>query len=169
VIRLAALLGVVAAFMVVEARRASGNERRQLARGGVEPRFDVYPMMQIAYPGVFLLMFAEGALHERPPASAVALGVALFAAGKILKWWAITELGDSWTFRVIVVPGTAPVRSGPYRYLRHPNYVGVAGELAGVALMTGAIVAGTLGTLFFGALMLARVKIEERALAGIEN
>ena len=48
----------------------------------------------------------------------------LFILAKALKWWAILSLGRSWTFRVIVVPGDAPVASGPYAWLRHPNYVG---------------------------------------------
>ena len=60
---------------------------------------------------------------------------------------------------------SAPVVSGPYRYVRHPNYVAVIGELAGVALMSGARIAGPLGTLAFGALMFRRIVIEERALA----
>ena len=55
--------------------------------------------------------------------------------------------GACWTFRVIVVPGTTLVASGPYRFMRHPNYVAVVGELVGVALMTGARVTGPLATL----------------------
>ena len=60
---------------------------------------------------------------------------------------------------------TRAVASGPYVWLRHPNYVGVVGELVGVALMTGARVSGPVGTLAFCALMLGRIKIEEAALA----
>ena len=56
--------------MLVEARRAAANERAQRARGGIEPKHDVYPFMQIAYPGVFLAMIGEGLfrpLHHRRP------------------------------------------------------------------------------------------------------
>ena len=55
-------------------------------------------------------------------------------AAKALKWWAILTLGRFWTFRVIVVPGATLVAGGPYRWLRHPNYVGVIGELVGVGV-----------------------------------
>jgi methyltransferase len=88
----------------------------------------------------------------------------LFLGAKALKWWAILTLGPAWTFRVITVAGEALVAGGPYRLFRHPNYVGVFGELAGVTLMSGALVAGPVATLGFGALILKRIGIEERAL-----
>ena len=68
------------------------------------------------------------------------------------------------TFRVIVVPGARLVAQGPYRWLRHPNYVGVIGELAGVALMTGAWLSGVAGIATFGWLLVRRMAVEEEAL-----
>ena len=150
--------------MAVEATLAASNERTQRARGGVEPPDDVYKMMRIAYPAAFLAMIAEGLVRGIPSTLALTAGIVLFAAAKALKWWAILTLGPFWTFRVIVVPDARLVTSGPYRYLRHPNYVAVVGELAGVALMAGAPVAGLLGTVGFGVLMLKRIAVEERAL-----
>jgi methyltransferase len=152
--------------MLVEARQAAHHERRQRALGGREPAGDVYNVMQVAYPGAFLAMIAEAALREgRASGLLFAAGLASFAAGKALKWWAILTLGPAWTFRVIVVPGAPLISSGPYRYLRHPNYLGVLGELVGVALMTGARIAGPLATFVFGLLMLKRISVERRALA----
>jgi methyltransferase len=151
--------------MLIEAWRAARNERLQRARGGVEPEGDVYALMQVAYPGVFAAMIAEGAMRGSPSNSAFLAGPTIFAFAKALKWWAITSLGPCWTFRVIVVPGTTPVTSGPYRWLRHPNYVAVVGELVSVALMTGALVTGPLGTLAFGLLIRRRVQIEQAALS----
>ena len=121
--------------------------------------------MQLAYPLAFLSMLGEAALRDTTPSRAVLIaGATLFATAKALKWWAILTLGRCWTFRVIIVPGAPLVRSGPYRFLRHPNYLGVIGELTGVALMTGALVTGPIATAAFGALMLKRVAIEDRAL-----
>jgi methyltransferase len=164
---IAGLVGlVVGIFMLVEARRAAHHERRQRALGGREPAGDVYNVMQVAYPGAFLAMIAEAAVRQgRPSGLLFAAGLASFAAGKALKWWAILTLGPAWTFRVIVVPGAPLISSGPYRYLRHPNYLGVLGELAGVALMTGARIAGPVATIVFGLLMLKRISVERRALA----
>ena len=161
---LLALAALTFGAMIIEAMRAASNERAQLARGGVEPAGDVYQLMRVAYPGAFLAMFVEGALRGGPRLPFVVLGAAVFLAAKALKWWAILSLGPFWTFRVIVVPGLPLVAEGPYRWLRHPNYVGVMGELAGVALMTGAWVSGVTGIIIFGALVIQRIAVEDRLL-----
>jgi methyltransferase len=157
-------LAIVATSMLVEARRAAANERAQRLRGGIEPSDDVYQLMQIAYPGIFVAMLAEGALRGVNVGGWFVAGLAIFAAAKMLKWWAIAALGPLWTFRVIVVPGARLVAAGPYRWLRHPNYVGVIGELAGVALMTGAPLTGVAGIATFSWLLVRRIAVEERAL-----
>jgi len=94
-----------------------------------------------------------------------AAGLVVFAAAKALKYWAIASLGPRWTFRVLVPPGSARTVSGPYRWLAHPNYVAVTGELAGVAVAMHALVSGPLAVAGFGWLMLRRISIEEKALA----
>jgi methyltransferase len=158
------VLPIVFVPMLLEARRAAANERAQLARGGVEAAGDVYHAMSVAYPLAFLVMVAEGAVRGGPTRGFLLIGIVLFLGAKTLKWSAILALGRSWTFSVITVPRDALVTRGPYRVFRHPNYVAVIGELAGVALMSGALVAGPLGTLGFGALILKRISVEERAL-----
>ena len=150
--------------MLFEARRAAANERAQRARGGVEPPDDIYKTMRIAYPGAFLAMLGEGVLRDGPSLSVLLAGATLFAAAKVLKWWAIATLGPAWTFRVIVVPGGPLVASGPYRVVAHPNYIGVVGELVGAALMTGAFISGPIATAIFGMLLRKRVAVEERML-----
>jgi len=155
---------VVFAFMALEALRAARNERAQRALGGIEPPDDVYRWMQVAYPGAFAAMLAEAAIRGGPPPSLAIAGVAVFTLAKIVKWWAILTLGRFWTFRVIVVPGAPLVSRGPYRFLRHPNYVGVIGELGGVGLLTGAVISGPIATAVFALLIRRRVTVEERAL-----
>lgn len=155
---------VVFGLMLIEAGRAARNEQAQRARGGVEPDGDVYRIMRIAYPACFLAMMGEGWLRGTPRLAIFIAGAIAFALAKWLKWWAILSLGPRWTFRVIVVPGDRRVVSGPYLYLRHPNYVGVIGELVGVAGMTGAVLSGALAVLCFGGLIVRRIAVEERAL-----
>ena len=150
--------------MLVEARRASRNERAQRARGGVEPPGDVYGLMRLVYPGAFLAMLVEGAIRGGGPPALVAAGAIVFAAAKAIKWWAILSLGSFWTFRVIVVPGAPRVATGPYRWIRHPNYVGVLGELAGTAAMSGAPITGVAGLIAFAGLLVRRIAVENVAL-----
>jgi methyltransferase len=158
------VLAIVFAPMLAEAVRSRANERRLRARGAVEPAGDVYGWMQIAYPSSFLLMGAEAAWRGTSPGGWLAAGLALFAVAKALKYWAIAALGWRWTFRVLVLPGAPLVATGPYRLLRHPNYVAVAGELLGAALMFMAPLTGALAVAGFGALMKRRVRVEEGAL-----
>ena len=150
--------------MLLEARRSRRNDAILRARGAVEPPGDVYAWMQIAYPGCFVAIVAEAALRQQPAGARAAAGVAIFVLAKALKYSAIAALGDRWTFRVLVLPGRPLVTSGPYRWLRHPNYVGVAGELIGAALMAGSPVTGVIAFVAFGGMMLARIRVEERAL-----
>jgi methyltransferase len=111
-------------------------------------------------------MLLEAAWTSRPVSPGLfAAGAVMFVLAKALKWAAVAALGPAWTFRVIVVPGAPLVEGGPYRYVRHPNYVGVLGEIAGVALMTGAMVSGPLSLVVFGAILARRLIVEGRALS----
>jgi len=161
-----ATIVLVAGFlpMLAESARSRRNERALRRAGAVEPPRDVYAVMQIAYPTCFLSIAVEGWTRSAGFDLIFAIGAIIFAAAKGLKYWAIAALGPRWTFRVLVPAHLPLVTAGPYRYLRHPNYVGVAGELLGAALMAHAPVTGLLSLLGFGGLMLARVRIEERAL-----
>jgi methyltransferase len=153
-------------MMVVELQLSRSNERGLRAAGALEPADDVYPLMQVAYPASFVLMAIESALHASVASSAVLLGLAIFGCGKVIKFWAIAALGPRWSFRVLVLPGAPLVTSGPYRWMRHPNYVGVMGEIAGVAIALSAIVTGTLALVIFAGILVRRIKVEERALYG---
>jgi methyltransferase len=150
--------------MLIEARVSVTHERRLRAIGAAEPPGDVYRAMQIAYPATFFAMIVEGALRGVTLDHAAAAGAALFASAKILKYWAIGSLGERWTFRVLVPPGSTRSARGPYRWLRHPNYVAVAGELAGTAIAMHATIVGVPALIGFVALMLKRIRIEDHAL-----
>jgi len=159
-----AALAVIIAFMLGELALSRRNERILIARGAVEPPDPVYRTMRWAYPGAFVAMAVEGAILG-PSAGVVALaGVLIIAAAKLLKFWAIATLGERWTYRVLVVPGAPLVSSGPYRWMRHPNYAGVIGELLGMAVLMAARVTGPVSLLFFSWLLRRRILAEERAL-----
>jgi methyltransferase len=163
-LHLSLLLLVAFVPMLLESRRSTAHYRALVAAGALEPADDVFAVMQIAYPASFLAMIAEAWFRGLPSGSVIFAGALVFAAAKAIKCWAIATLGSRWTFRVVVPPRSSLVSGGPYRYLRHPNYVGVMGELIGFGLLAGAVLTGTAATLIFAAILLARVRVEERAL-----
>lgn len=158
-------LAVVALTMLAEAALARRNERRLRAQGAVEPHDDVYGWMQVVYPLGFAACIAEQAWRSTAWSAFGAVGLGTFVLGKAIKYIAVATLGDRWTFRVLPLPGRPLVGHGIYRWLRHPNYVGVMGEVVGIALWMRAPWSGTAFTLAFAWLLRARIRVEERALA----
>lgn len=170
---------LILGLLLAETRVSRRHERKLRAQGAVTPPGDVYLALLLLYPTAFLLMgleglwrasvsgrHAEAALASDGPAWCVS-GVLLFLASKALKYWAIRTLGARWTFRVFVVPGVALATTGPYRYVAHPNYIAVVGELVGTAMMVGARVCGPLMLAAFGVALWARVRFENRILRSI--
>ena len=155
---------VVFAIMIAEMQVSRRNERVLRSRGAIEPHDDVYKTMTWAYPVSFVAMGIEGLIRGGADPRLVIVGIVVFGIAKALKFWAIHSLGTYWSFRVLVVPNHRLVADGPYRFVRHPNYVAVAGEMLGVALLLGAFVSGALATAGFVWLMRRRIAIEERAL-----
>jgi methyltransferase len=158
------LLFLIAPFMLVETLRSVRNEHGLRQRGAIEPPDDIYPLMSVAYPTSFIVMAIEGAWRGGPRPPWLLVGLAVFALAKLLKLYVIAVLGERWTFRVLVPPGAPLVARGPYQFIRHPNYVAVIGELAGVALFMPAPISGTIGVLVFALILAKRIAVEERAL-----
>jgi methyltransferase len=163
---LSVLTAVVFVLMAIEAVVAARHDRALRALGAVEPDGDVYRVMQVAYPAAFLAMIAEGAWRGVRVDAVASAGAGIFIAAKALKYWAIATLGQRWTFRVLVPSGSVRIVKGPYRWIAHPNYVAVALELLGAALAVHALFTGPIAVAGFGYLMLRRIRIEEKALAG---
>jgi len=161
-----AAVTVLAALLVLagEAALSSHNARVLIARGAIEPAGDVIRIMQWTYPLGFVLLGVEGALTGPAPPAILGAGLVVFGLAKALKAWAIASLGVRWTFRVLVPPGDPLVTRGPYRVLRHPNYVAVVGEFVGIGLTVWAPVMGTLALVVFGLLQRQRIAVENRAL-----
>jgi methyltransferase len=165
----ATALSAVLVMMLAEATRSRRNERELRRRGAIEPQGDVYRALAFVYPLMFVTMAVEGALVG--PAGdwlLIIAGFTIFAVAKLLKLWAIATLGLRWSYRVLVLPGAPLVATGPYAHMRHPNYLAVFGEIAGFALMVGALWTGIGSLLLFRVLVRRRIAIEENAL-GLAN
>ena len=109
-------------------------------------------------------MLVEGWLRGAELSSWWPFWGTLFLVGQALRYWAILSLGEHWTARVMVLPGAPLVKRGPYKYVRHPNYLAVALELLSAPLVFGAWVTAFLVTLLNVGVLAVRIRAEERAL-----
>jgi methyltransferase len=148
--------------LVVSRRNAAWS----FARGGVETGRGHYRVMVALHTGFLVAMLVEALVRrpEVPPALAWSM-LGLVLASQALRWWCITTLGRRWNTRVIIVPGLPPVGSGPYRLLRHPNYVAVVVEGVALPLVHAAWVTAAVFTVLNAGLLAVRIRVEDRALA----
>ena len=160
---LVALVGVERLAELVVSNR---NARWSLDRGGFETGQGHYPVMVVLHTGFLVAMLVE-AVVRRPdvPASLAWSMLVVVVAAQALRWWCITTLGRRWNTRVIVVPGLAPVRSGPYRWLSHPNYVAVVAEGVALPLVHASWITALVFTVTNAALLTVRLRAENAALA----
>jgi len=140
-------------------RALRGRRARQAARGR-------YPLIVAAHLGLCTLPLLEAAVRGRR-SRAPLLWIGVLAGAGALRWWSIRTLGESWNGRAIVPEDLRPVSAGPYRLVRHPNYLAVAAEFLALPLAGGAGWSA-LGLSAVNALLLAdRIAAEERLLASV--
>ena len=159
------LVAAVAAERLAELVVSRRNAAWSAARGGVESGQGHYPAMVALHAGLLAGSLAEVWWADRPfrPRLGWAM-VGLVAASQALRWWCIATLGRRWNTRVIVIPDLPLVERGPYRLLRHPNYVAVVVEGAALPLVHGAWVTSAVFTAVDAAVLRVRLRVEEEAL-----
>lgn len=160
-----ALLAALGAERILELIISARNARWAFARGATESGTGHYPAMAAFHTLFIFSCGAEAMIFGRafaPILGWIELGGALCAQG--LRYWAVATLGRRWNTRVIVLPDALPVASGPYRFMRHPNYLAIVIEMVCVPMIYGCwrtAIAFSAGN----AIMLrVRIKAEEAAL-----
>lgn len=160
------LVGLVGVERVAELVVAKRNLAWSLARGGQESGFSHYPFMVVLHTGLLLGSVLEVWLGHRPFVPALGWPMlALVLASQALRWWCVRTLGPQWNTRIIVVPNLGQVTEGPYRWLRHPNYVAVVVEGAALPLVHTAWLTAVVFTLLNAWLLTVRIRTENQALA----
>ena len=160
-----ALLVAVVLERILELLVSRRNARRLTAAGAVESGRGHHPFLVAFHLALLVACAAEPELSRTPFPAAVAVPAAvLVVAAQGLRWWAVGALGGRWSTRVLVLPGSSPVRTGPYRWLRHPNYLAVAIEVLALPLACGAWRTALVATCINSALLAVRIRAEERAL-----
>ncbi|NKB49773.1 MAG: hypothetical protein GKS02_10490 [Alphaproteobacteria bacterium] len=156
------LVALIVLQRLIELMVARISTRNLLAGGGVEHGAGHYPLMVALHTAwlvsLALLVPADTALNP--------VWFVVFLILQAARVWVIASLGRYWTTRVITVPGAALVKRGPYRWLRHPNYLVVIAEIAVVPLIAGAWQVALIFSIANAALLWHRIRIENTALAG---
>lgn len=154
-----AILGLVTLQRLLEMQLAERHSRKLLAEGAVEHGREHYPFI-VALHAAWL-----AALWWSAPGRTISIPLLiLFAVLQIGRVWVIRSLGDRWTTRIIVKPGSPLVRRGPYRFVNHPNYMIVTAEIAVLPLVFGLWELALVFSLLNAAILPVRVQAENQAL-----
>jgi methyltransferase len=155
------ILGLVTLQRAGELVLSHFNTRRLLALGAVEVAPRHYPLMVAVHAAWLISLWAFG--YDRP-INIIAL--LFYLALQLLRFWVMRTLGARWTTGIIVLPGQPLVSAGPYRVLSHPNYAVVIGEIAVLPLVLGLSWLAIIFTILNAAVLMIRIRAENRALAG---
>jgi methyltransferase len=136
------------------------NTRRLMARGAVEVASGHYPLIVAVHASWLIALWLFG--REQPVNIAFLAGYLVLQG---LRFWMLRTLGPRWTTRIIVLPGQPLVSAGPYRFLSHPNYAIVAGEIAVLPLTLGLPLLAGVFTVLNAAVLAIRISAENGALA----
>jgi methyltransferase len=159
------LVGLVGLERLAELVVSTRNAAWSFARGGVEYGRRHYVVMVVLHTGLLVGCVAE--VWIRRPEFLPVLGwtmLLVVLASQGLRWWCIASLGRRWNTRVIVVPGLPLVTRGPYRWMRHPNYVAVVAEGVALPLVHSAWITATAFTVANAVVLTVRIRVEDLAL-----
>jgi methyltransferase len=154
------ILALVTAERAGELWLADRNTRRLLAQGAREHAAGHYPLIVALHAAWLLTLWILA-----PRAGIDAFWLALFVLIEFARIWVLATLGPRWTTRIIVLPGAPLVRTGPYRWINHPNYWVVIGEIAVLPLVFGLWQVALVFSLLNAALLTVRIREENRALS----
>jgi methyltransferase len=159
-------LGLFAARKVLDQWRSQRNVRRLREHRRLLPNRDrAFPWMLLTHVAFFVLTPLEVVLLGREflPALGIPM-IGLFALAALLRWWATSLLEGQWSSKVVVPEDLHPVTSGPYRVVRHPNYLAVSLELLAAGLMYSAWLSTVIVTVLNLCAVVKRIHAEEEAL-----
>ena len=161
-----AFLMVLALERIVELIVSRRHAAWAFAHGGVEAGMRHFLLMKLLHAALFVASAAEVVWLHRPFVAPLGVSMALLVVlAQALRYWVMLSLGPRWNVRIIVIPGQPVVTAGPYRYLRHPNYVSVIVEGIAIPLVHSAWLTAIGFSLLNAVLLTVRIRCEEQALA----
>ena len=159
------LVALVALERLFEMWIAGRNRRRLLEAGGFEVGQTHYPWMVLLHSTFLVSALLEVWYLDRPliPPLATSM-IVLVASSMALRYWVMATLGERWTTRIVLLPGEPRITTGPFRCLRHPNYLAVVVEIAALPLVHTAWLTSLVYSLLNSALLRTRIRVEDEAL-----
>jgi len=154
------ILAFVTVQRLAELFMSARNTERLRARGAVEFAPGHYPVMVLLHAA-----WLGGLWIVARDLSANGVLIALYAVLQMFRTWTMASLGERWTTRIIVLPNAPLIRTGPYRFLNHPNYFVVVAEIALLPLVFGLVEYAVIFSVLNALLLLWRIRAEDRALA----
>jgi methyltransferase len=160
-----ALLLAVAAMRIVELRISKRHQQDMTARGATKAKDPIFRWMATFHTAVLIGAAAEVVFLHRPFFSALAIPMlVLFVIANIVRWWVIRTLGQHWNVEVMDSTGLGVITTGPFRYVRHPNYAAVFMEMMALPLIHSAWITALIGAVAHAMVLTARLSAEERVL-----
>lgn len=143
---------------------AKRNEAATRKLGAVEYDREGYKYIVLLHTGFIICLLAEKLLLDRQLNSFSLLLFIIFVLTQLLRYWALSSLGIYWNTRILVVPNLNLVKKGPYKYIKHPNYLAVITEIAVIPLIFSCYLTAIVFTILNLVTLRRRIRIEEKAL-----
>ncbi|SDC57625.1 isoprenylcysteine carboxyl methyltransferase family protein [Shouchella lonarensis] len=158
------IIGLLIAQRLVEVLVAKRNERWLKAHGGIEIGARHYPFIVGLHALFFVSLIAEVRFTDVSWQAWTFIPLVILVGAQVIRIWALSSLGKFWNTKIIVLPGAKAVTKGPYRFIRHPNYVVVILEIACIPLLFQAYMTAITFSLANGVILYIRIRSEEQAL-----
>ena len=162
-------IGIVIVQRMIEMVIANRNAKWIKAHGGFEAGRSHYKNIVALHAFFFLSLLIEVTLSNAAFSYISLVPLSLFLLAQFGRMWALSSLGRFWNTRIMIIPGAKVVAKGPYRYMRHPNYVIVIIEIAMLPLVFQAYMTAILFTILNALVLKKRIRIEEKALEDATN
>lgn len=165
----AIIIAIVILQRLVELTIAKRNEKWMRSQGAFEAGARHYPFMVLMHITFFISLLLEVLIFNRQLSPFWIALLTLFFIVQVARIWCLTSLGKFWNTKIIILPGANVIRKGPYRFIRHPNYVIVTTELLVLPLLFSAYFTAVVFTLLNLWMLSIRIPAEEKALMEATN
>jgi len=163
------IIAILAIQRLLELLIARRNEKYARAKGAREYDEKGYKVIVLMHIAFFISLISEYIYLGKTLSHYWAPLLIIFLLAQVLRYWAISSLGYYWNTKILITPKTSPINQGPYKYIRHPNYLAVVAEIAVIPLIFSCYLTAIIFTLLNFIALRRRIRIEEQALSTLDS